>query len=418
MLDVVIVKAIRAILPLALPLLTPKQPPSPKPNVTTYIPSPFVPGKITRKEQRRRLKADIYWPSGQPDDVALPIVINLHGSGFCLHTFGDDARFCSYVARTLPAIVVDVDYSHAPEHPWPAAVEDVDSAVQFVKHFAVENRKQRRRHGALGATGYKEWVWDPNRVALVGFSSGANLALIGATRSEIHGGVQSAVAFYPSTNLDEDPYSKPQLKPVKGAAGSTLPPWLRKMLYQCYVPLDKVKDRKQPFISPLFADPDSFPASVTVLTAEQDSLAREGRKLADKLDSSPTYKGSVLHWEARGQGHNWDKMTKEGSQPAKLKDEAYALAVRRIRDAFASIAIGYDDPRERLDEADEDQDADSDIEPTGNGASRLSGSGRRSDGADWANQTPSRSRTSFNTATTMAPRDSLSRPGTLKSPKV
>ena len=420
MLDALIIQALRAILPLATSILTPKQSAAPKPNVTTYIPSPFVPGKIPRKEQRRRLKADIYWPSGAPDDVALPIVINLHGSGFCFHTHGDDARFCSYVARTLPAIVIDVDYSHAPEHPWPAAVEDVDSAILFAKHFARENRKQRRRHGAVGATGHKEWLWDPHRVALVGFSSGGNLALIGATRSEFHGGVQSAVAFYPSTNLDEDPYAKPQLKPVQGAAGGTLPPWLRKILYRCYVPIESVKDRKQPLISPLFADPASFPPSVTILTAEQDSLAREGRKLADRLQDSPAYQGSILHWEAQGQGHNWDKMTQQGSQPEKLKDEAYALTVRRMRDAFASIAIGYDDPRERLDEEDEDEDGESDggeeegsRQPTADAAARsASRIGAFSDGGE------TRSRSSFNTSPTTAARDSLSRPATLKSPKL
>lgn len=413
MLDALVVRAIGGILPLVAGIITPKQPPAPEPNATTYIPSPFVPGKITRKTQRRRLKADIYWPSGQPDDVALPIVVNLHGSGFCFHTHGDDAWFCSQVARTLPAVVIDVDYSHAPEQPWPAAVEDVDSAVQFVKHFAKENRKQRRRHGAVGATGRKEWMWDPNRVALVGFSSGGNLALIGATRSQFHGGVAAVVAFYPSTNLDEDPYAKPQLKPVKGATGGTLPPWLRKMLYNCYIPIETVKDRKQPLISPLFADPASFPASVTILTCQQDSLAREGRRLAELLESSTTFSGSIVHWEAPGQGHAWDKMTKEGTYPAKLKDEAYALAIRRIRDAFASIAIGYDDPRERLDEQDEeaeeeeDDDDDEEREEEGNEAVYTAESA-----------TPSRSRSSLNTSTTMAPRDSSSRPATLKSPKL
>lgn len=420
MLDALLIKTLRAILPLATPIITPKQPPAPKPNVTTYITSPFVPNKVTSREQRRRLKADIYWPSGQPDDVALPVVISLHGSGFCFHTHGDDARFCSQAARSLPAIVIDVDYSHAPENPWPAAVEDVDSAIQFVKHFANENRKQRRRHGAVGATGQKEWLWDPHRIALVGFSSGGNLALIGSSRSELHGGVQSVVAFYPSTNLAEDPYAKPQLKPIKGAAGGALPPWLRKALYHCYVPTAKVNDRKQPAISPLFADSASFPASVTIITAEQDSLAREGRRFADKLDSDSSYKGSIVHWEARGQGHNWDKMTKQGSPPAKLKDEAYTLTIRRIREAFASVAIGYDDPRERLDEQDDDEETsetEDSVRP--NGANRsFSRPGRRSDGSEWTNQAPLRSRTSFNTATTAVPRDSLSKQNTLKSPKL
>lgn len=419
MLDAILVKGIRAILPLATPIITPKQPPAPKPNVTTYIPSPFVPNKITRKEQRRRLKADIYWPSHHPDDIPLPIVINLHGSGFCFHTHGDDSRFCGYVAKTLPAIVIDADYSHAPENPWPAAVEDVDSAIQFVRHFARENRKQRKRHGAVGATGQKEWLWDTNRIALVGFSSGGNLALIGSTRTEVHGGVQATVAFYPSTNLDEDPYAKPQLKPLKGAAGGTLPPWLRKILYQCYVPISRVKDRTQPLISSLYADPSDFPASVTILTAEQDSLAREGRKLADKLERSSTFKGSILHWEAPGQGHNWDKMTKQGSEPAKMKDEAYALTVKRIRDAFANVAVGYDDVRKEdgEDEEDEEEDGEAEGETSGESSDVRGLAVIRNRGSSKSlPPTPARSRSSLGTMTTAANRDSIS--AARRSPKL
>lgn len=334
--DALLIKVLRLLVPVAQKVLTPSQTKPPKPNTTTYIPSPFVPGKITRKTQRRRLKTEIYTPSSEPHDTALPVIINLHGSGFCLPNLGEDAAFCAYLARSLPAIVLDVDYSHAPDHPWPAAVEDVDSAIMFVRHFAAEGKKQRKRHGAIGATGQKEWLWDQDRIAVTGFSSGGNLALIAGTRSANHGGVQAVVAFYPSTNLAEDAYDKPQLRPLKGSAGSVLPPWLRKSLYNCYVPMNVVKDRKQPYISPLYADPAAFVPSVTVLTAEQDSLAREGSQLVERLQSSDAFKGTLVHWEAKGQGHNWDKMTKKGTAPAKMKDEAYAMVAKRLREAFSA----------------------------------------------------------------------------------
>ncbi|PWZ03057.1 alpha/beta-hydrolase [Testicularia cyperi] len=398
MLDAVVIKMLRLLLPLATSVMTPSQPTAPPtPSTTTYIPSPFVPGKITRKTQRRRLKTDIYVPSASPQDLALPVVINLHGSGFCFPEHGSDARFCALLSKSLPAIVLDVDYSHAPEHPWPAAVEDIDSAIMFVKHFAEQGRKQRKRHGTIGATGQKEWLWDANRIAITGFSSGGNLALIAGTRADHHGGVQAVAGFYPSTNLAEDAYAKPQLKPLKDAAGGTLPPWLRRMLYECYVPLSVVKDRAQPLISPLYAKPSSFPSSVTILTAEQDSLCREGTQMVERLQQSGEYHGSVLLWEAKGQGHNWDKMTKPGSKPAKMRDEAYQLVVKRIRDAFAAVGIGWEDHHEEEveDEDDDANEADGDNDndgrtngsmpaqaPRSEGVARLSGGGRRRTGAE------------------------------------
>ncbi|EPQ31900.1 uncharacterized protein PFL1_00099 [Pseudozyma flocculosa PF-1] len=406
-LNVVGIKLVRRIVPLAQKVLTPKQPPPPKPSTTAYIPSPAIQpssngdggknqtesstaagepqpsspsspsgsgGKSSAQKPRRHLKADIYLPatsdaaSSPPRNAVLPIVINLHGSGFCFHAHGEDARFCSQLATSLPAVVIDVDYSHAPEHPWPAAVEDVDATIAWARTFAREGRKSRQKFGG----GDVEWEWDERRIALTGFSSGANLALIGGTRKPHNGGVQAVVAFYPSTNLAESPWDKPQLAPEAGAAGGVMPPWLRYMLYECYVPAHLAPDRKDPNISPLYAAPSSFPPSVTIINCERDSLAREAAQLAERLHKACTggdgdrdrdgdgdgdrYDGDVTLWTAQGQGHNWDKMTKQDSEPAKMRDEAYRLAVRRIRDAFALVAVGADEMRDDDDDDDDDDD--------------------------------------------------------------
>lgn len=87
-----------------------------------------------------------------------PVVLNFHGGGFTLGSPMDDARWCSTVVDECNAVVISVDYRLAPECPFPTAVEDGVDAVIWVHQNADE----------LGI--------DPNKIALSGFSSGANMA--------------------------------------------------------------------------------------------------------------------------------------------------------------------------------------------------------------------------------------------------
>jgi hypothetical protein len=87
-----------------------------------------------------------------------PVVLNFHGGGFTLGSPMDDARWCTTVVDECNAVVISVDYRRAPEMPFPTAVEDGVDAVIWVHQHAEE----------LGI--------DPNKIALSGFSSGANMA--------------------------------------------------------------------------------------------------------------------------------------------------------------------------------------------------------------------------------------------------
>ncbi|KAK1091224.1 hypothetical protein LTR48_006734 [Friedmanniomyces endolithicus] len=87
-----------------------------------------------------------------------PVVINFHGGGFTLGTATDDARWCGTVVDELNAVVISVDYRLAPEFPFPTAVEDGADVVLWVYEH----------HDELGV--------DREKIALSGFSSGANMA--------------------------------------------------------------------------------------------------------------------------------------------------------------------------------------------------------------------------------------------------
>jgi acetyl esterase/lipase len=351
-------------------LATPALPtPPPKAHRTVHIPS--------RSDKRRKIRCDVYLPSSltRPDsqdkrqESALPVVVNLHGSGFTLYAIGDDARFCQLIADSVPCVVVDVDYSKGPERPYPTANEDVDTVLDWIsgeggaptpkQAFATEHGNVHTRQ---------------DRIALTGFSAGGNLALTACVRAYNTGRlghIPAVLAFYPSTNLSESPHNKPKVKPIKGASGGVLPAPVRSFFYSCYLRPDAVTDlpaRGSPLISPLYADAACFPASVTIFTCSGDSLEREGRQMAEHIvagratqEQRTAWKASassfasppadvadvdrlplpaneeragVVWWQAPGQGHAWDKMVKAGSEPERLRDEAYAIAVDRLRKAL------------------------------------------------------------------------------------
>ena len=111
----------------------------------------------------------VYWPLADSAET-LPIVVFLHGGGWSvgdLDTYDGEARNHAVGAG---AVVVSVDYRLAPEHPYPAAVDDAWAATQWVAAHA----------GELGA--------DPGRLAVAGDSAGGNLATVVAQLARDAGG--------------------------------------------------------------------------------------------------------------------------------------------------------------------------------------------------------------------------------------
>jgi acetyl esterase len=89
-----------------------------------------------------------------------PLVVFLHGGGFVFGDLDTHDRLCRLLARHAGVHVLAIDYRLAPEHPFPAAVEDAERAFRWA-----------RRHAAdLGA--------DASRIAIAGDSAGGNLATV------------------------------------------------------------------------------------------------------------------------------------------------------------------------------------------------------------------------------------------------
>lgn len=127
----------------------------------------------------------IYRPAGAPASGA-PVVVFFHGGGFVagdLDTHDGTARLH---AAGADAVVVSVDYRLAPEHPFPAAVDDAFAATKWVAAHADE----------LGV--------DPARLAVAGDSAGGNLAAVVSQLARDAGGPDIAfqLLWYPATTYD------------------------------------------------------------------------------------------------------------------------------------------------------------------------------------------------------------------------
>jgi len=122
------------------------------------------------------VRCRLYLPEG-PEVAAPSVLVFLHGGGF---VFGDvethDAQSRRIANRTEMAVLA-VDYRRPPEHHFPAAPDDVDTALAWLL-------SNGDRHGL-----------DTTRCALVGDSAGANLALVASLRNT--DAIGAAVLVYP-----------------------------------------------------------------------------------------------------------------------------------------------------------------------------------------------------------------------------
>lgn len=199
----------------------------------------------------------IYRPSAE---AGLPVCLYFHGGGFVIGSLASHDPVCRQLAATSNAVVVAVDYRLAPEHRFPAAIEDCWAATQWVASHGEELRV------------------DNSRLAVAGDSAGGNLATVVALRARREGG--PAVAFqlliYPAVSHEELPSrSHPDTQTL------FLNTDLMRWFWENYVP--KGLDPTNPELSPLAVEDLSGLPPAFVITAECDPLRDEGEEYAKRL---------------------------------------------------------------------------------------------------------------------------------------
>lgn len=201
------------------------------------------------------LPVRIYRPAG---DGPTPTLVFFHGGGYVLGNLDSHDLFCRHLVRESGRTVLSVDYRLAPEHPFPAAVEDAYRATEW----AAESP------GELEGDG---------RLAVVGDSAGGALAaivsLMAAERDGPEIGYQALL--YPGIGIDEGQES------IEEHAGIVLSKGDLEWFQECY--FDSEIHRRNPYADPINACDLSGVPPATVVTAGFDPLRDGGRAYAERL---------------------------------------------------------------------------------------------------------------------------------------
>ena len=226
--------------------------------------------------------------------IGAPVALYVHGGGWMLHDLETHDAFCRELAHRTGWALLAVDYRRAPEHPYPAPLDDVETAARWLR---AEGRSLR-----LGT----------EMVAGIGDSSGANL-LAGLT-VRAPDLLDALVLMYPPVHKAAE--FADEANPALDEPGM-------RAFWDAYAP---GPDGEHPEVSPLLADLSAFPPTLLV-TAEHDVLRDQGEAFAAALAEAGV---DVTAWRVLGMVHGfWRHPTKVAASRAAVLSVGAFLESRR-----------------------------------------------------------------------------------------
>ncbi|MDH3756178.1 MAG: alpha/beta hydrolase [Acidimicrobiia bacterium] len=201
----------------------------------------------------------IFHPVGSDDADPLPVVVFFHGGGWVIGSVESHEVPVREMVNLTGAIYVSVEYRLAPEHPFPAAVEDCYAATVWVAESAA----------SFGG--------DASRLVVAGDSAGGNLATVTAALCRDRGGPDLAFQLLVYPCVDADPAAWSSME--ENADGYFLTRDSMTWFYDHYLGAD---NRTNPLAAPIHGDLRGLPPAF-IITAQFDPLRDEGEAYADKL---------------------------------------------------------------------------------------------------------------------------------------
>lgn len=210
---------------------------------------------------------------------AFPVLVFFHGGGWVVGDIATHDTVCRHLANRVGCAVVSVDYRLAPEHKFPAAVEDAFAATAWVADNAA----------AFGV--------DAGRLAVGGDSAGGNLAAVVSLMARDRGGprISYQLLIYPATDAAMRHDSV-----ARFAEGYVLTRSTMRWFYEQYLP--SPEDAADWRVSPLVATDLAELPPAYVLTAGYDPLCDEGDAYAERLAAAGV---PVVHRRFAGQIHGF-----------------------------------------------------------------------------------------------------------------
>lgn len=222
-----------------------------------------------------KIPVRIYTPEGK--GPFHPLVF-YHGGGWCIGSIDGYDNICAELTNRVPAVVFSIDYRLAPEHHFPAAVDDCYAALKYI------------------ANNSSRFNAEAGRLAVMGDSAGATLAAAVSLKSKAENGPRIAlqILVYPATDLSRNDSESYRLF----GKDYDLDKELIEIFKTHYMP-DK-KEWINPYASPLLAKDFKGLPPALIMTAEFDPLRDDGAEFAKKLEEAGVpvkyslYKG-VIH---------------------------------------------------------------------------------------------------------------------------
>ena len=191
-----------------------------------------------------------------------PITVYFHGGGWVVGNHLTDDSFCRYLCANANSLIVSINYRHAPEYRFPAAIEDGMKAIEWAAEHVRE----------LGGI--------DGKLAVAGWSAGGNIAAVVCQLARDNGSpsLLGQLLVNPITDSDFERQSYREY-----AKGYILTQSLMRWFWDNYI--DKY-DRNDPRVAPLRANDLSNLPPAMIVTCEFDPLRDEGAAYADALRAS------------------------------------------------------------------------------------------------------------------------------------
>ena len=244
----------------------------------------------------------IYTPFGKGP---FPIMVYFHGGGFVLGDIDTVDNLCSYIAKKSERIVISVGYRLAPEHPFPAAINDAWAALQWVHYNA---------HTFNGTN---------IDIAVAGDSAGGNLAALTAIKArDSNLQIGSQWLFYPWLDFSHQSTSHD----LYGESYNLTTKELEWFL-SAYLP--NTLNRDLPSVSPLKQSNLSHLPDAIILTAQFDPLHDDGKRYAKALKKAGNH---VDYSICIGMEHSFLNKTGEMKQAKEALDQIARKLKARDKD--------------------------------------------------------------------------------------